>query len=271
MGDGRTGPFARISGMDRKKRSRNGVRALSLVCGIAVVALFTLFVSARTESVAAAGASTALVDTLGQATTASQFSVSGAGGNALLPSQHVGPRFVLTRATLITEVGAFVNNCESIISGVPQCPATSAIVVDIRPEGTAGGPDPNVVVASFALSHDNDPLVVRYESVSPSLLLPAGTYFALFRTQGSDAGFLLGSATDPFVYRAEEALIGILRPELGDWFVFSTGAAVRILGDPVAASRDECKDEGWRGLRDDQGAAFGNQGECVSFVSREVR
>jgi hypothetical protein len=36
---------------------------------------------------------------------------------------------------------------------------------------------------------------------------------------------------------------------------------------PVATDKDQCKDEGWQNLVDDQGEPFRNQGQCVSFVA----
>jgi hypothetical protein len=38
---------------------------------------------------------------------------------------------------------------------------------------------------------------------------------------------------------------------------------------PVATDKDQCKDDGWQNLVDDQGEPFRNQGQCVSFVVAE--
>jgi hypothetical protein len=170
-----------------------------------------------------------VVDSLGAATPSTQFSVFGTGGRSIFSSQFSGPEFTLTASTVLTEIGGFVNNCKSIIAGVPQCPITLPFVVQIHPS-LNGVPDPSTVIASFVLSHDNDPLVVSYEFAAMNFTLAAGTYFALFAPQGSDAGFLLGTATDPFPYQAGIITLGVVRP--GDSFTGERTAAVRILGIP---------------------------------------
>jgi hypothetical protein len=180
-----------------------------------------------------------LVDALGAATPATQFSVFGSGGTAILSSQFVGPQFILTRPTTITEIGGFVNNCGSIVAGSPQCPGTIPFTVQIRPSRN-GIPDPATVLASFTLSHDDDPLVISYESVVPNLTLGPGSYFAMFAPQGSDAGLLLVSASDPFTYQAGSITLGILDPSTGISSAEASAGAVRIVGaraTPQAAIR----------------------------------
>src|SRR5215207_2982488 len=173
-----------------------------------------------------------VVDTLGAATTSTRFSVFGSGGPSVLSTQLAGPQFTLTRQAVLTEVGAFLNNCQGIISGVPLCPETSPLVVQIRPS-LNGAPDPSVVLAAFILSHDNDPFVVSYESASFRLPLEAGIYFALFAPQGGDGGFILGGASDPFGYTAGSVQLGFLNPQTGSSSGSEQFAAVRILAEPV--------------------------------------
>lgn len=175
-----------------------------------------------------------VLDTLGQASTETVFSVFGSGGNGISSGQLTGPAFTLTGTTTITEIGAFVNNCRTIIGGVPMCPDTSPFLVQIYPARPDGDPDPSTVLATFELSHENAPLLASFESVQTALTLGPGTYYALFAAQGSDAGYLLGHASIPFPYTAESTLVGFVHPQL------STGAgvipaAVRILGDCVTA------------------------------------
>lgn len=171
-----------------------------------------------------------LLDALGAATPATRFSVFGSGGSTIISYQFAGPEFTLTQPTMITEIGGFVNNCGDIVAGSPQCPGTLPFIVQIRPSRN-GIPDAATVLASFALSHDDDPLVVSYESVAPDLTLGPGRYFALFAPQGSDAGFLLASATDPFNYQAGSITLGFFDPGTGTSSA-EAGAvgAVRILG-----------------------------------------
>jgi hypothetical protein len=169
-----------------------------------------------------------VLDTLGAATPTTVFSVFGSGGFTLGDGAVVGPRFDITRRTVLTEVGAFVNNCRAIAEGVPDCPNTSPLVVQIRPS-LDGLPDPSRLLASFTLSHDDDPLHVSFESASMRLLLPQGSYFALFAAQKSDVGFLLRSALDPFTYWPQLADVGFLSASGVD--VSRQFAPVRILGE----------------------------------------
>lgn len=177
-----------------------------------------------------AGTSTlSLLDALGAATPATQFSVFGSAGLSILGSQIVGPEFNLTQPTTITEIGGFVNNCGDIVGGSAQCPGTRPFTVQIRPSRN-GIPDAATVLASFALSHDDDPLVISYESVAPNLTLGPGRYFALFAPQGSDAGLLLDNAIDPFSYQAGSITVGIVDPGTGISSSQADMGAVRILG-----------------------------------------
>jgi Tol biopolymer transport system component len=172
---------------------------------------------------------TTILDTLGTATPGTTFSVFGSGGVVVSSSQVVGPRFTLAERTTITEIGGFVNNCASIVGGVPQCPGTLPFTVQIRPS-LSGAPDPSSVLATLVLSHDDDPLVISYESVSTNVTLDAGTYFALFAPQDDDAGGLMGSASSPFDYQAGLTNLGFLDPTTGSSSNSDEFAAVRVLG-----------------------------------------
>lgn len=173
-----------------------------------------------------------VIDTLGSATPSTQFSVFGSSGQAIFGEQLPGPQFTLTQPAVLTEVGAFVNNCGSIISGEPMCPTTSPFTVQIRPS-LNGSPDPSILLATFIMSHDNAPLFVSYESASFRLPLGAGTYFALFAPREGDVGYLLGFASDPFSYRAGATQLGLLNPLTGSSSSSQQSAAVRITAEPV--------------------------------------
>lgn len=181
----------------------------------------------------ARAAELAIVDTLGNATPATSFSIFGSWGTALYERQLVGPQFTLAQPTVLMEIGGFVNNCHTIIAGEPQCPDTLPFTVQIHPAAGTGGPDPTVILAAFPLSHDNDPLLVSYESVDLQLRLEAGTYFALFVPQGGDGGTLLRSATSPFAYQAPSTTMGTIDPVSATTFVTSGPGAVRIVGTAV--------------------------------------
>jgi hypothetical protein len=170
-----------------------------------------------------------ILDTLGAATPTTKFSTFGTSGTSILPTQFVGPSFTLARATVITEIGGFLNG-GSFINGVLQPPFNPPpFIVQIRPT-VPGNPVASTVLASFVLSSDNNPLIVSYESVSTKLILEAGTYFALFGSQGDNEGFLLRTAQSPFAYLAGTTTLGTLYPPNGNYNTQEYAAAVRILG-----------------------------------------
>jgi hypothetical protein len=173
-----------------------------------------------------------LLDALGAAAPDTQFSVFGSAGTAILSSQFVGPEFILTQRTTITEIGGFVNNCGAIVAGSPQCPGTLPFTVQIRPSRN-GIPDAATVLASFVLSHDDDPLVISYESVAPNLTLGPGSYFAIFAPQGGAEGFVLGRAQSPFLYVAGPITEGFINPSTGISSAHASRGAVRVLGTLV--------------------------------------
>jgi hypothetical protein len=200
---------------------------------IVKTAALLLVMSSVTQSVSHAQTVTVL-DTLGTATPKTTFSVFGSAGQSISSGQIVGPQFTLTRRSVLTKIGAFINNCRSIISGVPQCPNTLPFVVQIR-RSINGSPDPSLLIAATPLSHDNDPLTVSFESAQLNdVPLEAGTYFALFAPQqAGDAGFLLGTA-DGFV--AGLTTLGFVNLT-GSSFASENFAAVRIIARPVQRGR----------------------------------
>jgi hypothetical protein len=58
-------------------------------------------------------------------------------------------------------------------------------------------------------------------------------YFAIFATQRDDVAVMLGSATDPFDYRAGSTTFGFVSPITGEVISAQGTGAVRILGTPV--------------------------------------
>jgi len=186
--------------------------------------------SAAAGSPVATAKERVIVDTLG-VDPSTTFSLLGSGGQTVTINQFVGPRFTLDRRTRITEIGAFLNDCLQAMQA-ESCRATRPFTVQIHPEKN-GAPDPNIVLATLVLSHNNDPSVVTYESVRPHIPpLPAGTYYALFAPQRTeDVGQLLGSANNG-AYTAGLAELGyIITP--AQVSVGVVPAAVRILGVPL--------------------------------------
>jgi hypothetical protein len=202
------------------------MRRTILRSSIVTLTAITLSLGGGVLGASRAGASDVpIVDTLGTATPATQFGVSGSGGIAVLSFQYVGPRFTLAEATVITEIGGFVNN---FTSSLP-------FTVQIRPS-VGGVPDPSTILATIVLSSDNDPLVVSFESSETSLTLEPGTYFALFAPEDEDQGFLLNTASDPFNYLADLTTMGFLDPTTGASSASEQFGAVRILGRPVSVA-----------------------------------
>jgi hypothetical protein len=178
---------------------------------LVAVALIT---SAGFSGASASAGTFTIVDTLAPATSATTFSLFGSSGYTIIPSQIVGPRFTLTDTTVVTEIGGFID-----MFGFPP----PAAEVQIRPE--VGGVPGDPVLATFVMSSDGDMFTISYESASPNLVLGAGTYFAMFAPQGDGEGFLLGFASDPFVYQP-----GVTTLAFGS-AVGDAPAAVRILGE----------------------------------------
>lgn len=58
-------------------------------------------------SLQTSGCTTTVINTLGAATPETRFNVSGTSGSTLSDTQYLGPKFVLTNSTLITEIGGF--------------------------------------------------------------------------------------------------------------------------------------------------------------------
>jgi hypothetical protein len=174
-----------------------------------------------------------ILDTLGDAAPTTRFSIFGSWGTAIYGRSYVGVRFTLTQPTVLTEIGGFINNCHTISGGLPHCPNTQPLTVQIHPATSSGTFDPSTTLATFLLSHDNDPLVVSYESVATYLKLEPGTYFATFVPHGEDGGILLRSATTPFNYTAEVATISTWDPETGTAVLSQTPGAVRLVGVPL--------------------------------------
>jgi hypothetical protein len=171
-----------------------------------------------------------ILDTLGTATPNDAFGIFGTSGQAVASTQLVGPPFTLTLPTIITEIGGFLNNCETIIGGVPMCPDPSPLFVQIR-RSVDGRPEPNDVLAFFALTQDPDPFSFTFLFTQPNFLLGPGSYFALFGAQAGDAGNLLGQAPG---YQADPTFLGfILEGEQPALSTTELNAAVRILGTTV--------------------------------------
>ena len=199
-----------------------------------------------------------IVDTLGTATRTSTFPFAGSNGTTIVPYTLFGPRFVLTRPTVITEIGAFITSTPASDEGM---------VVFVFPAAPSGLPD-TAPVAVFILSDDGNPDVYSYESVQTDLTLQPGTYFALFITDYlSQTGWLLANAPGYAAGVTTMSLSLAVGEETGPPVVDEYQGAVRILGRlALPTSRDQCKNDGWRNW-----PQFKSQGDCVSYVNKAAK
>jgi len=169
-----------------------------------------------------------IFNSLGAASPETQFNSGGSGGFSILDSQFVGPEFTRTETTTLIEIGAFVNTDLASQANPFDSPP---FLVQIRP-AVNGLPDAAQVIAFYILSDDGTPLTVSYESASIELTLAPGSYYALFAPQGTEQGYLLGEASDPFNYLADSVNLGCLDPTTGSASASQQYGAVRILSEP---------------------------------------
>jgi hypothetical protein len=169
--------------------------------------------------------------TLHGISTSTRFTILG--GSTIAIYQSTGPAFTLSETTTITEIGGFLGGCR-------ECPDVSPFVVQIRPAipipGVGPIPDPDTVLATFTLTHDDDPLLISYEFAQINLTFGPGTYFAMFApSDPKDIGALLMSAGVPG-FIPSTVQLGFLDLETGRSFGPSwVPAAVRILGHRTLA------------------------------------
>ena len=168
-----------------------------------------------------------IVDSLGAATSSTQFQLPGAGGLPMYALQQLGPMFVVDHPTEITEIGVFMTQCE-LLNGVMDCPSTGSIGVQIRP-AVNGRPDLSRDLGTYILT-DKHPQVYSYVSVNPHLSLRPGTYFAIFVPLKGSSADLLSSASDPFPYQAGTIPLGFVLQPGGQTQIGQQSLAVRILG-----------------------------------------
>ena len=146
-------------------------------------------------------------------------------GFTIAPEQWVGPRFTLPEQTRITEIGAFVfGRLPFVVSILPQI---------------NGLPDISTTLATLTLSNNFPTGTMAFESVSPNLLLGAGTYYAIFKPHTAElgeGGVLLSNIQDPgtehILYSAKPGPIGLIRTAVDAPVDFPGAAlAVRLTGE----------------------------------------
>ena len=170
------------------------------------------------DRIVIAGPLVAIVDTLGAATPDVTF--DGPWGTTISDQQNAGPLFSLADPTLLTEIGGFLYYFDN----------RAQLRVEIRP-AVDGVPDASTVLATFELPMSGTERTASYVAVTPGVVLPAGTYFAMFAPQAGDWGSLLGGAFGPFEYRAGSTPLGYLNAIEGTSSASpAMYVAVRILG-----------------------------------------
>jgi LysM repeat protein len=170
------------------------------------------------DRIAIAGPLVAIVDTLGAATPAVTFDAPASWGDTISDRQNAGPLFSLADPTFVTEIGGFLSQNRAPLR------------VEIRPS-VDGVPDVSTVLATFELPMSGTEPTISYVAVKPGVILPPGTYFAMFAPQAGDVGSLLGGASVPFEYRAGSTPMGYLNAIEGtSWASPGMYVVVRILG-----------------------------------------
>jgi hypothetical protein len=184
--------------------------------------LGTLFVTAILLMNPMTAKAIPIIDTLGAATSSTQFGAFGVSGLSIDGRQSVGPTFDLSQTTVITEIGGFLNN----VAG--NAPFTVEIYSLL-----SGVPDFSTLLASYTLSSDQNPNLVSFESIAPGLLLGAGSYLALFTSPDPSVdGYLLATAQS---YQAGSTPILFLDRQTEGTSTTVEVAAVRVSvsGDPI--------------------------------------
>ena len=171
---------------------------------------------------------TIVIDTIGDLPTSTRFERSGSAGSGLNDRYNGGPEFTLTKPTTITEIGAYLNICCPENLERPQ--PIPSVYVNIHPQ-LNGKPDADTVIAFYALSNDNDPKLISYESVKVELRLEPGTYYAIFNNPGK-SGMILWKATYPVEYRGRYVPMGFISKKGEEVCPMREYPAVRILKKP---------------------------------------
>ena len=165
-----------------------------------------------------------ILDTLNGLDPATGFDVLGSTGVGLHSDIEIGPVIVLAQETRLTEIGGYMN----VWAG--DTTVTLPIVVRVHASLENGLPDPDQVIASYEFPVDADTSVSSFQSIPVELTLSAGTYFVLFKTQGTNFGAILGAAMNPQPYQAGLSQLRCLGSLCGAWDQ-PVNVAFRILGE----------------------------------------
>ena len=209
------------------------LRSVTLLLLAAVMTIIAGISSAQRREARGRDASipqdTIVIDSIGDLPTNTRFKLPGSSGSPLDVHNSVGPEFTLTKATTITEIGAYVESCICLVRGkyLEPCEPFPTISVDIHPQ-LNGKPDLATVIASYNLSNDNDRTLTSYESVKIELTLEPGTYYAIFNNTYK-YGMLMCGASDPHEYMCKSVTMAYVRKDPDEVVRSRQYLAVRIL------------------------------------------
>ncbi|HEY4477626.1 MAG TPA: hypothetical protein VJB56_03270 [Candidatus Paceibacterota bacterium] len=212
------------------------MRKLMVIFIAWVVIIVVALIATKTDA-----SEVVIFDSLGNtfSETGFEIGVYGTSGRGVSAEWHVGVEVMLTKPTMITEVGGIMNNCGRIEGGVALCPGALPFVVEVRP-ARDGFPDHDEVIANLALTDDGDPLRYSYERWRGRLHLRAGKYFFLVApARAEDSGSILSTACRlnnigwcETVYEAERVHIWSLNTATGTSQTDYAPAGFRVLGFP---------------------------------------
>jgi len=175
-----------------------------------------------------------------------------------------GPSYVVpTGAWLITDwstqASASVDGNLALEVWRPTTTAGSYVLVGISPAQTvtAGSGVNTFTLAQQIAVQPGDLLGLRVTGIAG-----CATFTGNFT--GGDAYGLAGGTPTPTAGSTTVFPFAIRGFELN---VAATLAAAAPPPPPTPTSKDDCLNGGWQSLTDDQGTAFANEGDCVSFVA----
>jgi choice-of-anchor C domain-containing protein len=122
-------------------------------------------------------------------------------------------------------------------------------------------------VSFFMAGNPNGPPVVKTLTVSATGAAPASYTFDITTHSNASMGwtlesysFVATSASSTLTFASGDTS-GDTGPALDNVVVTETAV--------TAATKDDCKNDGWKTMRDGQGNGFKNQGDCVSYFATD--
>jgi hypothetical protein len=218
-----------------------------------------------------------LLDNLGDADSRSRIAEEGRDGYSVAFDQSVGLLFHVTRPTVVTEVGGFVQSRASFT------PGPADVIVEIHPTLPDGRPDRDSVLAAAPVSPQEDPLFITFQRARFRTFLRPGDYYALFALAvqtppATEDAVAVGAgerevAPGEFVpWSVPSVTGGVTHPPNYDPSVQMVRApfqiAQRVRGVLVPRSHDDCREGKWWDLTDEDGSWLRGERECDRAAGR---